>query len=536
MIMIKNLTEQHYQFMADVVNEACEQHENPKEKFEGYPFTIYDAMESDEIGVHNMMVKIMLHEDELLESGDPDYNSERDNIASEIFDIVYRITSENNKYFTEMPKQHPKSDEYYTENVRNNLPPWSDDFTKKHMPHILQEHTFITNRINYLLNEYKDRLEVHFNRKKKEFKKATEKLQERFLAGAKLDKFQEEIIQTLRIFDKKDLFPISMTERDIRRAIQDAYKDATKISSRQPRPTDRDYTNAGEKATGAILYQGKARDMTIHFWFCFEDNSIETAYPIDPNKTKRDQEQAEYSKTLNEMHEYRQHPKSDEYYTESPIFTETISIPLDDFFEDMDVLEIGIETGWFYEYAEMLSEVPMVDVSYRGNKHRVSIHDMHKDKPIDEQRRIARYAIRWKMKIAKKASGLSEQELKKPLEPQEVQEMEAYRKEIKAEGIQVPRGEIVNKVDVTIRGFNAHALDRLSNREISIDAAQEWVDSSIIMMKQYQNQAHLYISFDGSVAIEVINGEVKTIYPSTSFGNASRRLMQKALSIIKNRK
>jgi hypothetical protein len=88
MIMIKNLTEQHYQFMADVVNEACEQHENPKEKFEGYPFTIYDAMESDEIGVHNMMVKIMLHEDELLESGDPDYNSERDMMANEIFRLV----------------------------------------------------------------------------------------------------------------------------------------------------------------------------------------------------------------------------------------------------------------------------------------------------------------------------------------------------------------------------------------------------------------------------------------------------------------
>jgi hypothetical protein len=404
------------------------------------------------------------------------------------------------------------------------------------MPHILQEHTFITNRINYLLNEYKDRLEVHFNRKKKEFKKATEKLQERFLAGAKLDKFQEEIIQTLRIFDKKDLFPISMTERDIRRAIQDAYKDATKISSRQPRPTDRDYTNAGEKATGAILYQGKARDMTIHFWFCFEDNSIETAYPIDPNKTKRDQEQAEYSKTLNEMHEYRQHPKSDEYYTESPIFTETISVSIQDFFEDTDVLDIGIETGPFFEYAEVMLEVPMVDITYQGNKYQVSIHDMHRDKPISQQRKIARYAIRWKMKIARKASGISEEELKKPLSGSEIEAMETYRKELHSQQIKLPPDEIVEKIPIEIKGFKSHAMDRLSDRQISMDAAQEYVNSSIIMFRQHRNGTQLYVSFDGSVAIEVINGEVNTIYPGTTFGNGSRRLMQKALSIIKNRK
>ena len=79
-----------------------------------------------------------------------------------------------------------------------------------------------------------------------------------------------------------------------------------------------------------------------------------------------------------------------------PEIMETISIPVVEFFEDMDVLELGIDIGPFYEYAEVMSEVPMVDVIYQGNKHRVAIHDMHKDKPIEQQRKIASYAIRWK--------------------------------------------------------------------------------------------------------------------------------------------
>ena len=191
---------------------------------------------------------------------------------------------------------------YVTEDVRNNLPPWNDDFLNDGRLHILQEHTFLTNRINYLLRENMVGLEIHFSRRMAEFRKASSNLQERFLAGAKLDKLQEEILQTLRVFDRKDLFPMRMSERDIRRAIRDAYKDAEKISNRQPRPTERDYMNAGEKATGAILYQGMARDMVIHFWFCFDNNTIETAYPNDPEKTKREKARAERSKALNEMH------------------------------------------------------------------------------------------------------------------------------------------------------------------------------------------------------------------------------------------
>ena len=77
--------------------------------------------------------------------------------------------------------------------------------------------------------------------------------------------------------------------------------------------------------------------------------------------------------------------------------TETISVPYQKFFEDMDVIEIGINVVPFYDLAhsELYSEYPMVNVNYRGNTVRLSISDEHKNKPRNEQQKIAQYAIRW---------------------------------------------------------------------------------------------------------------------------------------------
>ena len=69
-----------------------------------------------------------------------------------------------------------------------------------------------------------------------------------------------------------------MSERQLAAAIKHAYEDA-KIASRCQMSTPRDAANAGWTVNGAILYQGQARDLTIRFWFDFDENEIVTAYP-----------------------------------------------------------------------------------------------------------------------------------------------------------------------------------------------------------------------------------------------------------------
>jgi len=226
-------------------------------------------------------------------------------------------------------------------------------------------------------------------------------------------------------------------------------------------------------------------------------------------------------------------------------FTEVISIPIREFFEDMEVLRLGIDVGPFYEYAEFLSEVPMVDVVIcRDDKCRISINDLHEYKPLLEQQKIALYAVRWKMETEKKLSNIPEEELISPLRfsVYEIETMEEYRKELIKDGIKCPPGEIVRNVGFTIKGFKPHALQRaIVDRNVVNDEAianivvQEWINNSVIMLEQPINNTRLYIAFDCSAVVEVIGGKINNIYPSTTFGDGPRLLMQKAISLIKDR-
>ena len=66
---------------------------------------------------------------------------------------------------------------------------------------------------------------------------------------------------------KKDLFPENMTERQIKKAILEAYSKAKRIR-----------TQSGH--SNKVLVRGQADGMTIEMWVNKATKLIETAYPI----------------------------------------------------------------------------------------------------------------------------------------------------------------------------------------------------------------------------------------------------------------
>jgi Bacterial EndoU nuclease len=63
----------------------------------------------------------------------------------------------------------------------------------------------------------------------------------------------------------RTVFPRTMSEKGVLRAIREAYQSSTKV---------------GVQGTDRILLQGRGAGLTIEMWFNKVTNTIETAYPI----------------------------------------------------------------------------------------------------------------------------------------------------------------------------------------------------------------------------------------------------------------
>lgn len=65
----------------------------------------------------------------------------------------------------------------------------------------------------------------------------------------------------------RTVFPSTMNERGIARAIREAYKSSTKV---------------GVQGADRVLLQGQGRGLTIEIWFNKATKTIDTAYPVTP--------------------------------------------------------------------------------------------------------------------------------------------------------------------------------------------------------------------------------------------------------------
>lgn len=92
----------------------------------------------------------------------------------------------------------------------------------------------------------------------------------------------------------KDQYKLDMTNLQIMQAIQEAYGNAVKIKERKHQPNkdrrnetrlDKDKIKEPEPVEGRRLYEGysSTHELIIQFWYNFDMNLIETAYPVGMN-------------------------------------------------------------------------------------------------------------------------------------------------------------------------------------------------------------------------------------------------------------
>lgn len=224
---------------------------------------------------------------------------------------------------------HDTSWEYYlNESVRNELPAWRgniynaydiyepndlrygekydiyhhDDTLPLHrMVHILTDHA-IYHRINDLFSQNGDgnkdgtrdmvRNKMG-NIKMDKFDKIVRSIQSKIIENnqGKSVNFTEDEWKFYAAFsaiDRKDLWRMDMTNKDIMRAIKDAYEDANK--ERVCRQIDTRNNGHGLPAPdkGKIIYRGESKKHgTIEFWYNLDLGIIETAYPIGMSDTQK---------------------------------------------------------------------------------------------------------------------------------------------------------------------------------------------------------------------------------------------------------
>lgn len=176
----------------------------------------------------------------------------------------------------------------FIESVRNNLPAWGKElFPDETFNHIKKRHSYF-GRLSYLFEDYcvhRAILKKYFSDKatgQQKYNDLKERILIRLEAGETLKREESEIVEYARTIssNEPDLFPYPMTNEQIIRAIKEAYLDAQKVGSKQMTPTKKDKTNIDEPWHRSLLYQGRARELIIHFWFDFNTNQIDTAYPV----------------------------------------------------------------------------------------------------------------------------------------------------------------------------------------------------------------------------------------------------------------
>lgn len=181
---------------------------------------------------------------------------------------------------------------YITEDVQNNLPAWKENITLpiESIEHIIMRHTR-NGRVKAQIEEYMIQYGIKgkFSLDDKAFAVMKRSILQKIENRASFNTKEAEIVDYIVSRDKRDIFPIQMSDQQIQKAIRTAYEDARKISKRQFL-TRKDVINGSGKSGGAILYQGLAVDIVIHFWFNFDNNEITTAYPIfnDPGSIRKD--------------------------------------------------------------------------------------------------------------------------------------------------------------------------------------------------------------------------------------------------------
>lgn len=227
-------------------------------------------------------------------------------------------------------------EEYFMEHMQNSLPKWrgelynydifskSDDYRLVYeyckdtppdrMEYILEEYS-IESRIDTVLTPRKNirMFEKIFHLNEKELYDIAYSIIKRIRDRNACDidpDFKREVNDRIRFHfteselmivsevDKRDVslgkyrahYPVEMTNLQIMQAVKEAYSTARRIGMRKVAKANFerylcDTGNEPDPVKGSTLYEGVSKDgLVIRFWYNFDLNQIETAYPIQMDR------------------------------------------------------------------------------------------------------------------------------------------------------------------------------------------------------------------------------------------------------------
>ncbi len=259
-----------------------------------------------------------------------------DTVAIDDEDLTYRFEESS----IEFQYHDPNYEFYYTESVGNSLPKWrgkvynfymfykdpethgtlDDELVKeynnhtippKYMEHILESHS-VYDRIEVVIGseEKKKKLmqdlqidkgqlkdiagSIHKKINARNLNELNLKDQGKLLHKPKTLVFSNQesafVDEICKLDDKKDIYPLDMTNLQIMGAIKEAYENAYKTGRRRMQQNKDKQTGEQNSPTrGQMLYRGESNKykLTIEFWYNFDLGIIETAYPVTSDRSKK---------------------------------------------------------------------------------------------------------------------------------------------------------------------------------------------------------------------------------------------------------
>ena len=90
-----------------------------------------------------------------------------------------------------------------------------------------------------------------------------------------------------------------------------------------------------------------------------------------------------------------------------------------------------------------------------------------------------------------------------------------------------------NPVPCEIDDYDSHAIEKLKERGITLEDAQRYINSAVIMFKQDGNR-NLYLSKDGGSVLVSNSGRLITAYSKDSFKKHTREILKVVSKYEKN--
>jgi len=90
-------------------------------------------------------------------------------------------------------------------------------------------------------------------------------------------------------------------------------------------------------------------------------------------------------------------------------------------------------------------------------------------------------------------------------------------------------GNACNPIKCEINDYDSHAIEKLKERGITLEDAQDYINNAVIMFEQ-DGSRNLYLSNDGGAVLISNTGRLITAYPKDNFKEHTQEILKVVLN------